>query len=211
MANAGTPGTRGLRGRESSSADADATDDGAARVLTSPASTLDPESQSWTLAKSIFPVYTIRRTVPEVRFQFSVADEHGRLVTGLSANDVRIFDNQSVVQRIRQFSRMEDLPLQLGILLDVSDSVQKNVAHEKRAAQVLVQQVSTVADRSRFSHGVRPRCEDMAALDRRFDRHDAMHWRGFNSSVTPPTSMTVCLRPVSAYSRKLASRMWRNG
>ena len=141
MANAGTPGTRGLRGSESSSADADATDDGAARVLTSPASTLDPESQSWTLAKSIFPVYTIRRTVPEVRFQFNVADEHGRLVTGLSANDVRIFDNQSVVQRIRQFSRMEDLPLQLGILLDVSDSVQKNVAHEKRAAQVLVQQV----------------------------------------------------------------------
>jgi Ca-activated chloride channel homolog len=94
-----------------------------------------------TLAKSSFPEFTIRRTIPEVRFQFSVADERGRLVTDLSPSDFRIFDNQSAVQGIRQFSRLDDLPLQLGLLLDVSDSVQKTTAREKLAAQFFVRQV----------------------------------------------------------------------
>ena len=90
---------------------------------------------------STFPGYTIRRTVPEVRLQFSVADEHGQLVTGITSSDVRIFDNQSAVQQIRHFSRQEDLPLQMGILLDVSDSVQKTASREKLATQYFVQHV----------------------------------------------------------------------
>lgn len=93
------------------------------------------------MAKATSPEYTIRRTVPEVRFQFSVADEHGRLVNSLSADDIRIFDNQHAVQRIRHFSRQEDLPLQVGVLLDVSDSVQKNILREKQAAQFFLRQV----------------------------------------------------------------------
>jgi Ca-activated chloride channel family protein len=105
------------------------------------AATSSPTGQSWTLAKSIVPTFTIRRTVPEVRLQFSVADARGRLVTSLSASDFRVFDNQSAVQRIRQFSRLDDLSLQLGILLDVSDSVQKTASREKLATQFFVQHV----------------------------------------------------------------------
>ena len=97
--------------------------------------------QSWTLAKSVFPGYTIRRTVPEVRLQFTVADEHGQLVTNLSATDLRIFDNQSKVTWIRQFSRLEDLPLDVGILVDVSDSVRKNIEREKMATHIFLRQV----------------------------------------------------------------------
>ncbi len=93
------------------------------------------------MARAVSPEYTIRRTVPEVRFQFSVADEHGRLLNSISADDIRIFDNQRAVQRIRQFSRQDDLPLQVGVLLDVSDSVQKNILREKLAAQFFVHQV----------------------------------------------------------------------
>jgi Ca-activated chloride channel family protein len=111
------------------------------QVIASPSSRDGPRSQSQTLAESIFPEFTIRRTVPEVRFQFSVADEHGQLVTSISPSDLRVFDNQAAVQGIRQFSRMEDLSLQLGILLDVSDSVQKTAAREKLAAQIFVQHV----------------------------------------------------------------------
>jgi len=92
-------------------------------------------------AYSIYPSYTIRRTVPEVRLQFSVADERGRLVTSLTQDDFRILDNHLPVPRIQQFSRMEDLPLQFGLLLDVSDSVQKTVFREKLAAQSFVRQV----------------------------------------------------------------------
>ncbi len=93
------------------------------------------------MAKTVSLEYTIRRTVPEVRFQFSVADERGRLVNSIAADDIRIFDNQRAVQRIRQFSRQDDLPLQVGILLDVSDSVQKNILREKLAAQFFLRQV----------------------------------------------------------------------
>lgn len=92
-------------------------------------------------AYSILPSYTIRRTVPEVRLQFSVADERGRLVTSLTQDDVRILDNQAAVRQVRNFARMDDLPLQLGLLLDVSDSVQKTILREKLGAQFFLQQV----------------------------------------------------------------------
>lgn len=94
-----------------------------------------------TAAYSDHPSYTIRRTVPEVRLQFTVANERGQLVTSLTPDDFRILDNESAVQRIRQFSRVQDLPLQIGLLLDVSDSVKKTVSREKLATQFFVQQV----------------------------------------------------------------------
>jgi Ca-activated chloride channel homolog len=141
MADGGTPGLRGLSDPGAYGPDSGTADNPATQIFAGPSPNGGPNGQSWTLARSVFPGYTIRRTVPEVRFQFSVADERGRLITSLSAGDFRIFDNQSPVQRIRQFSRLEDLPLQLGILLDVSDSVQKTVFHEKLAAEFFVQQV----------------------------------------------------------------------
>jgi len=141
LAAAATPDSRSLSDPGTSGQDNGTVDNPTTQIFAGPSSPLGLGSQSWTLAKSVFPGYTIRRTVPEVRFQFSVSDEHGRLVTSLSATDFRIFDNQFAVQRIRQFSRLDDLPLQLGILLDVSDSVQKTAAREKLAAQFLVQHV----------------------------------------------------------------------
>lgn len=104
---------------------------------TSPA--LGTESSS--VARSVVPGYTIRHVVPEVRVQFSVTDEQRRLVDSLSATDLRIFDDQLAVERLRNFSRMNDLPLQIGILLDVSDSVEKTASREKLATQFFVRQV----------------------------------------------------------------------
>ncbi len=83
---------------------------------------------------STTPGYTIRRTVPEVRLQFTVADEQGRLVQDLSPDDVRILDDQAPVAKFEDFARDDNLPLRLGILLDVSDSVKRALAEEKAAA-----------------------------------------------------------------------------
>ena len=80
------------------------------------------------------PGYTIRRDVPEVRLQFTVADEHGRLVQNLSPDDVRILDDQSPVAKFQDFARDDNLPLRLGIILDVSDSVKRVLPEEKTAA-----------------------------------------------------------------------------
>jgi VWFA-related protein len=80
------------------------------------------------------PGYTISRTVPEVRLEFTVADEQGRLVHDLSAADIRILDNQALVERFSAFARDENLPLRLGIVLDTSDSVKRVLPDEKAAA-----------------------------------------------------------------------------
>ena len=107
----------------------------------SPAAFRELTSQPLKPATPELPGYTIRRNAPEVRLQFSVADERGRLITDLSADDIRILDDHSAVHRIRQFSRAEDLPLQIGLLLDVSDSVQKTVVLEKQATQLFLDRV----------------------------------------------------------------------
>jgi len=86
------------------------------------------------VALSTEPGYSIRRNVPEVRLQFTVADEHGRLVQDLSADDVRVFDDQSPVPKLHDFARDVNLPLRLGIILDVSDSVKRVLPEEKTAA-----------------------------------------------------------------------------
>jgi VWFA-related protein len=86
------------------------------------------------VALSAAPGYTIRRTVPEVRLQFTVADERGRPVQNLSRDDIRILDDESPVAKLQDFARDDNLPLRLGILLDVSDSVKRVLPEEKAAA-----------------------------------------------------------------------------
>lgn len=87
------------------------------------------------------PGYTFRHQVPEVRLQFTVADERGRLVNNLSSEDVRIFDNQSQVGHFNEFERDDNLPLQLGLVLDTSDSVKRVLPQEKAAAIAFLDRV----------------------------------------------------------------------
>jgi VWFA-related protein len=91
-----------------------------------------------TIALSVLPEYTIRHEAPEVRIQFNVSDGAGRTINHLSQSDIQILDNQRTVPYIRDFSRSEDLPLQLAMLLDVSDSVHKSVALERQAVQFAI-------------------------------------------------------------------------
>ncbi len=80
------------------------------------------------------PDYTFRRDIPEVRLQFTVADQRGKLVRDLSADDIRVFDNQSPVAHFSEFERGDDLPLHLGLVIDTSDSVRRVLLEEKTAA-----------------------------------------------------------------------------
>ena len=85
--------------------------------------------------------YTIRKNVPEVRLQFTVADEHGRLIPDLSLSDLRILDDQVPVDHIKQFEKMSDLPLRVGLLLDVSDSMKRAMEWEKSVALAFLKRV----------------------------------------------------------------------
>jgi len=80
------------------------------------------------------PEYTIRKTVPEVRLQFTVADERGRLVPDIAESEIRILDDKVPVEHIQQFEKITDLPLRIGLLLDVSDSMKRAMAQEKSVA-----------------------------------------------------------------------------
>src|SRR5664279_1358833 len=177
MADGGTPDSRSPVALTATNTDSGTSKNAAPQVFPAPSFLTDDPGQTWTIARSTLPGYTIRRTVPEVRLQFSVADEHGRLVTDLSARDLRIFDNQSAVQQIRHFSRQQDLPLQMGILLDVSDSVQKTTSREKLATRFFVQQVlRPQTDRAflmAFAANVKlwqPSTGELAALRQAVDR-----------------------------------------
>jgi VWFA-related protein len=100
-------------------------------VITAPLPVL-PETRNHLPANT--PEYTVQHDVPEVRLQFTVADERGRLVPNLSSADVRILDDQSPVPRFTDFERDDNLPLRLGIILDTSDSVKRVLPDEKSAA-----------------------------------------------------------------------------
>jgi Ca-activated chloride channel family protein len=96
------------------------------------------------------PGYTFRRDIPEVRLQFSVADEQGRAVSNLSRDDVRVFDDQSPVPRFSDFERDENVPLQVGLVIDTSDSVWRVMPDEKAAARKFLDSVLHPASDSAF-------------------------------------------------------------
>jgi len=87
------------------------------------------------------PGYTFRREIPEVRLEFTVADEQGRAVRNVSSDEVRVFDNNAPVARFSEFERDDNLPLQVGLLLDTSDSVKRVLPEEKAAATKFLNRV----------------------------------------------------------------------
>ena len=110
-------------------------------VVDRPSASVSAGDLNLTIAKATLPGFTIRRTVPEVRLQFTVADAQGRLLKSISSADLHILDNRIAVPRIRDFTRMDDLPLQVGILLDVSDSVEKTALRERQVTQFFLKHI----------------------------------------------------------------------
>ena len=77
------------------------------------------------------PILTIKKRVDEVNVLFIATDRHGKFVRNLSQNDFSIFDDHKPVQSILNFRRETDLPIELGLLMDVSGSVQGRFGFEK--------------------------------------------------------------------------------
>src|SRR5690348_5415092 len=64
---------------------------------------------------------SIRVDVGLVNVGFSVRDSSGKLVTNLTENDFEIAED-GVPQKISFFARSTDMPLNLGLIVDVSGS-----------------------------------------------------------------------------------------
>jgi VWFA-related protein len=80
------------------------------------------------------PVLTIRKRVDEVHVLFIATDRHGKFVRNLNQNDFSFLDDHKPVQSIIDFNHQTDLPIQMGLLIDVSGSVESRFSFEKEAA-----------------------------------------------------------------------------
>jgi VWFA-related protein len=77
---------------------------------------------------------TIHRRVDEVNVLFIATDKHGKFVRDLDEKDFAILDDHKPPQSILNFRRETDLPLHLGLLIDVSGSVHSRFDFEQDAA-----------------------------------------------------------------------------
>jgi Ca-activated chloride channel family protein len=87
------------------------------------------------------PLLTIKKRVDEVNVLFIATDRHGKFVRNLNQNDFSILDDHKPVQSILNFRRETDLPIEMGLLMDVSGSVQGRFGFEKDAAIGFLQHI----------------------------------------------------------------------
>lgn len=87
------------------------------------------------------PILTITKRVDEVNVLFIATDRHGKFVRNLNQGDFSILDDHKPVQSISNFRRETDLPIQMGLLVDMSASVHGRFGFEKEAATGFLQHV----------------------------------------------------------------------
>jgi VWFA-related protein len=87
------------------------------------------------------PILTIKKRVDEVNVLFIATDRHGKFVRNLNEKDFSILDDHKPVESVLNFRRETDLPIELGLLTDVSGSVEGRFGFEKEAATGFLQHV----------------------------------------------------------------------
>ena len=76
---------------------------------------------------------TIIHTVNEVRVVFTVTDKHGHYIKDLKKGDFKVVDDKKPAE-LRSFRSETDLPLEVGLLIDASNSVRDRFKFEQEAA-----------------------------------------------------------------------------
>ena len=79
-------------------------------------------------------VPTLHTGTNEVNVVFTVTDKRGRRITDLKQNDFRVVDDNKPPEQIRSFVAETNLPLQVGLLIDASNSVRDRFKFEQESA-----------------------------------------------------------------------------
>jgi VWFA-related protein len=77
---------------------------------------------------------TIVTRTNEVNVVFTVTDKHGKRITDLKEGDFRVLDDNKPPDLIRSFHSETNLPLQVGLLIDASNSVRDRFKFEQESA-----------------------------------------------------------------------------
>jgi VWFA-related protein len=80
------------------------------------------------------PLTRFRSVSNEVNVVFTVTDKHGRHVTDLRQGDFRVMDDNKPPAEVRSFHSETNLPLQVGLLIDASNSVRDRFKFEQESA-----------------------------------------------------------------------------
>jgi len=80
------------------------------------------------------PVATIHASVQEVNVIFTATDKRGRFKRDLKEGDVAIVDDGKPPAAVRSFRSETDLPLRVGLVLDVSGSITERFTFEQESA-----------------------------------------------------------------------------
>ena len=75
-----------------------------------------------------------RARTNEVNVVFTVTDKHGHRVTDLKQNDFHVVDDNKPPQEVLSFHSETNLPLQVGLLIDASNSVRDRFRFEQESA-----------------------------------------------------------------------------
>jgi Ca-activated chloride channel family protein len=98
----------------------------AATSTKAPAATSQPSDEDITA--------TFHKTVNEVGVDFTVTDKHGHYIKDLKKSDFRVLDDNQPPAEIRSFHSETDLPLDVGLLIDASNSIRDRFRFEQESA-----------------------------------------------------------------------------
>jgi VWFA-related protein len=80
------------------------------------------------------PVSSFKVSTNEVNVVFTVTDKHGRRITDLKQNDFQVLDDNKPPTQINSFHAETNLPLQVALLIDASNSVRDRFKFEQESA-----------------------------------------------------------------------------
>ena len=124
-------------------------------AIVSRAQTQSPssEAEQAVMEAGIQPPATFRLKVNEVDLSFTARDRHNHWVTNLEESDISVLDNGQPPLSILKFQSHADLPLRVGVIIDTSDSVSKQLGVEENSAALFIKQVLKPATDSAFVAG----------------------------------------------------------
>lgn len=141
----------------------------------------------------------IRVAVEEVAMLFAVTD-HGKAVTDLTASNVQIRDDGKPPDTILGFHNVAQLPLRIGLIIDISNSITDRFLFEMGAASKFLDTVVTDKDDLAFVVGFN--CSVLLAQDFTPDKALTAH----ALSQLAPGGGTALWDAVSFAADKLANR-----
>lgn len=80
------------------------------------------------------PAATFKASINEVSVVFTVTDKHGRRITDLKQSDFQVLDDNKPPTQINSFHAETNLPLQVALLIDASNSVRDRFKFEQESA-----------------------------------------------------------------------------